>query len=136
MKLQLLPLHSLVLTTVHLARSGCPGENLFGMLACLVCLLANGANPTSKAHISLDALMNRDSATECSHEDLDPFQLAERVPDSLMGGWTEEAILGWQVFCSMLRYARGERRPRSKQVPTKRDRDEDFHTFLDLADGL
>ncbi len=134
MKLQLLPLHSLVLTAVHLARSGCPGENLFGMLACLVCLLANGADPTSKAHISLDALMNRDSAIECSHEDLDPFQLAERVPNSLTRGWTEEAILGWQVFCSMLRYARDERRPRSKQFPTTRDRDEDFHTFLDLAD--
>ena len=134
MKLQLLPLHSLVLTTVHVARSGCPGENLFGMLACLVCLLANGANPTYKAHISLDALMNRDSATECSHEDLDPLQLAERVPDSLMVGWTEEVMLGWQVFCSTLRYTRDERRPKSKKVSKGKDRDEDFNAFLDFSD--
>lgn len=132
--LQLLPLHSLVLTTVHVARSGCPGENLFGMLACLVCLLVNGANPTKKAHISLDALMNRDSATECSHEDLDPLQLAERVPDSLMVGWTEEVMLGWQVFCSTLRYARDERRPKSKKVSKGKDRDDDFNAFLDFSD--
>ena len=134
MKLQLLPLHSLVLTTVHLARSGCQGENLFGMLACLVCLLANGANPVFKAHISLDALMNRDNAIKCSHEDLDACQLAERVPDSLMADWTEEVTLGWQIFCSTLRYARDERRPISKQFPTRREEDEDFHTILDLTD--
>jgi hypothetical protein len=135
MKLRLLPLHSLVLITIHLARSGCPGENLFGMLACLVCLLANGADPSLKAHISLDALMNRDTATECSHEDLDPIQLAERVPNSLMTDWTEEVTLGWQVFCSMLRYARNERRPKSKRASNRRDRDEeDFHVAFDLPD--
>lgn len=133
MKLQLLPLHSLLLTAFHLARSGCPGENLFGMLACLVCLLANGADPTHKAHISLDALINRDSAVRCSHEDLDPSQLAERVPDSLMVGWTEEVVLGWQVFCSMLRYARDERRPKAKRV-TAKNRDEEFYTILDIPE--
>jgi hypothetical protein len=134
MKLQLLPLHSLVLTTVHLARSGCPGENLFGMLACLVCLIATGANPTATAHISLDALMNRDGAIACSHDDLDPAQLAERVPDSLVAGWTEEVVLGWQVFCSTLRYVRDERRSRSKELPRATGRDDDFDIFVELSD--
>jgi hypothetical protein len=134
MKLQLLPLHSLVLTTVHLARSGCPGENLFGMLGCLVCLIATGANPAAKAHISLDALLNRDSAVACSHKDLDPFQLAERVPDSLVAGWTEDVILGWQVFCSALRYARDKRRSRAKHLPRARERDDDFRIFVEPSD--
>jgi len=134
MKLQLLPLHSLVLIAVHLARSGCPGENLFGIFACLVCLLVNGASPISKAHISLDALMDKDSATECGHEDLDPLQLAERVPDSLMVGWTEQVILGWQVICSTVRYARDERDPRSKRVSNRRNRDDGFNADLDVSD--
>jgi hypothetical protein len=136
MKLQLLPLHSLVLTTVHLARNGCQGENLFGMLACLVCLLANGANPLSTAHISLDALMNRDSSAECSHEDLDASQLADRVPASLMTDWTDEVAMGWEVFCSMLRYARDERRPNTKAAKRSRgkNRDDDFRAFVELSD--
>jgi len=133
--LKLLPLHSLVLTAFHLARSGCPGENLFGMLACLVCLLANGANPLATASISLDALMDRDSAAECSHEELDPAQLAERVPESLMAGWTNDVALGWQVFCSMLRYARDERRPASKYISKKgKERDVDFRVYLEISD--
>lgn len=135
-KLQILPLHSLVLITFHLARSGCPGENLFGMLACLVCLLANGANPSLTADVSLDALMNRDRATECSHEGLDPVQLAELVPESLMTGWSEEVVLGWQVFCSMLRYARDERRTKSRGTSNSKEkaREDDFRAFLEFSD--
>ncbi|KAG9228623.1 hypothetical protein BJ875DRAFT_526067, partial [Amylocarpus encephaloides] len=107
--LKFFPLHSLVLIAFHLARSGCEGENLFGILACLVCLLANGANPLFKATDSLKALMGTERADECSHEDIDPLELAERVPKTLMTFWTEEAKLGWQVFCATLSLARDER---------------------------
>ena len=46
LKLQLLPLHTLLLVGLHLARSGRTDENLFRILACLLCLLSNGANPS------------------------------------------------------------------------------------------
>jgi hypothetical protein len=81
MDLILSPLHSLVLIAFHLATSGCQGENLFEMLACLVCLLVNGANPNLRVNISLDALMNRDTATRCTHELLDPWEFSQRVPE-------------------------------------------------------
>jgi hypothetical protein len=135
MKLQLKPLHSLVLTACHLAQSGCPGENLFGMLACLVCLLANGADPLVTAPISLAALMRKDIATECSHEEIDPVELAERVPTSLISGWTEDATLGWNVFCAMLRYARDERRPGSKSFSSMGKESEDpYELFMEPMD--
>lgn len=132
MRLQMAPLHSLVLTACHLAQSGCPGENLFGMLAMLVCLLANGADPLLKAPISLEALMRKDTATECSHEYIDAIELAERVPASLILGWTEEASLGWNVFCAMLRFARDERRPPPKPSKGKGRVSEDpYQMFME-----
>jgi hypothetical protein len=135
MKLQLRPLHSLVLTACHLAQSGCPGENLFGMLACLVCLLANGADPLLTAPISLAALMRKDTATECSHEEIDPVELAERVPTTLTSGWTEDATLGWSVFCAMLRHARDERRPGRKSFSSKgKEREDPYQLFMEPMD--
>jgi hypothetical protein len=133
-ELRLRPLHTLVLIAFYLARSGCPGENLFGMLACLTCLLANGADPQLKAHISLDALRSRDNATECSHELLDPFELSERVPESLLTGWTEDAALGWKALCTLLRHARDERRDRSKPPRRRHERMEDFRIFIEISD--
>ncbi|CAG8977660.1 hypothetical protein HYALB_00006610 [Hymenoscyphus albidus] len=111
-QLKLLPLHSLVLVAFHLARSGCAGEKLFGMLTCLVCLLAYGCNPLLRADTSLKALM----ADECSHEQLDALELAERVPEHLMTGWADEAKLGWQVLCAVLSFAREERRSRPEHT--------------------
>lgn len=137
MKLELRPLHSLVLTACHLAQSGCPGENLFGMLACLVCLLANGADPLLKAPISLAALMRKDTAIECSHEEIDAVELAERIPASLITDWTEDAILGWNLFCTMLRYARDERRPRPKSFSSKgKEREDRFQPFVESVDDV
>jgi len=109
---------------------------LFGMLACLVCLLANGADPSLTADISLDALMNRDRATECSHEGLDPVQLADLIPQSLMTEWSEEVVLGWQVFCSMLRYARDERRstPNGTSNAKETTKKDNFYEFLEISD--
>lgn len=135
MKLQLMPLHALVLTACHLAESGCAGENLFGMLACLVSLLANGADPLLTAQISLPALTRRDNATECSHEELDPLKLAERVPASLISGWTEDATLGWKVFCAAIRLARDERRPGSKNFSFKgKEKEDPFKLFMEPMD--
>lgn len=43
LKLQLKPLHTLVVTSVYLVQLGRDGETLFGMIACLLCLLKYGA---------------------------------------------------------------------------------------------
>jgi hypothetical protein len=93
-KLILYPLHTLVLTTIHLSESVCKGENLFGILACLLCLLSNGANPLLKAQISSEALLGRQSTENCTHEELDPAELANRVPESLASKWCDEVKTG------------------------------------------
>lgn len=49
-------LHALILTAFHVANSCLPGENLFGMIACLVCLLVYRVDPCDTAEISIPAL--------------------------------------------------------------------------------
>jgi hypothetical protein len=115
-KVQLLPLQSLVMTAFHLARSGCEGETLFGAVACLVCLLVNGANPLLKASISLPALLGTDTEHECTHQKLSAVEFMDLIPQRFMEFWSTEAKLGWDVFCGLLRYAENERRPNASHA--------------------
>lgn len=120
-KLELLPLHSLVMTTFHLASNGCPGEDLFGALACLLCLLSCGADPESTADVSVAALlqmMGTDSMeVVCDHEEVTPALFAERISGSQATNlWSEEVKVGWVVFCGVLRV--GENACAELQEPT------------------
>jgi hypothetical protein len=115
-KLILFPLHALVLTAVHLSTSGCKGETLFGVLALLLCLLNCGANPLLRAQISLEALLGHQSTEECTHEALDPAELANQVPESLISKWTPELKTGWRIFCCSLRDSQAASRPKPPQL--------------------
>lgn len=107
------PIHTLVLTAFSLAQNGCDGENLFGMLACLVCLLVNGANPTEKANLSINALLGINEQRECTHELLDPLELGEKVPSAAWDAWSEEARLGWECLMAVLRFVHPEKARRA-----------------------
>ena len=103
-KLVLGPIHTLVPTAFNLAQNGCDGENLFGMLSCLVCLLVHGANPAAEANLSVDALLGIDKQQEFAHEFLTPLHLAERVPSKFWDTWSEEVKLGWECLLAVLRF--------------------------------
>ncbi len=122
LELKLLPLHTLILIGFHLSRSGCEKENLFGVLACLLCLLSNGANPVLNANISVQALLGNEEDNECNHEELDPAELAEKVTASLRAKWSRTLSTGWQVICNVLGRSQAlwkaktsQRRPTSMQ---------------------
>ena len=106
LKLQLLPLHTLVLVALHLCQSGCKNENLFGILACLLCMLSNGANPLLKATISMEALLTDHGVTDCTHEEMDPAEFAERLFISSPAMSSGELRIGWQVVCQVLKRSR------------------------------
>ena len=107
-KLQLLPLHTLVVVGLHLSLSGCKGENLFGILACLLRLLSCGANPLLTAHISLQALLDSDQGNECTHEELDPTELIEEFSARPELRWSKEQFTGWQVIYYALKQSQAE----------------------------
>lgn len=133
LKLQLLPLHTLILVGLHLSQSGCKDETLFGILACLLCLLNNGANPLLKANISVQALLDNEEENECSHEELDPAELAKKIPTSLKSMWSRELSTGWQVICDVLKHSQAEwkvRSSRHQSASNEQEHDHEFDTFV------
>ena len=133
LKLQLLPLHTLVLVGLYLSRSGCKNETLFGILACLLCLLSNGANPLLKATISVPALLGNEEVNECSHEELDPAEFVERVPASLKLMWSREKSTGWRVICNVLRHSQAEwkfKPSRPQSTSNEGECDDGFDSFI------
>ena len=108
LKLQLLPLHTLVMVGFYLSESGCEGETLFGILACLLCLLSYGVDPRLKADISLQSLWGQQDSDRCSHGDIDPTELIEKIVTSYTHTWSDEIATGWNVIVYVLRQSRAE----------------------------
>lgn len=124
-KLQLLPLHALVLTGFYLGQFGSDEEDLFGMVCCLLCLLSCASDEidiSEPVEISLTLLLNDDTGEGCSHESFSPAELAEVLSPSVHKAWPENARLGWQVFSYILREAEDQRRSRIPEL-------------LELSDG-
>ena len=135
LKLQLKPLHALVVTAVYLAQLGSRGETLFGMVACLLCLLGKGANPLLRAHISPTALLTDDDSQGCTHSELDPLELAQSVPEALIFNWSDERVIGWRLFCTVLRLSQDQWNGKPLSPPTQKSVQyhppHDFCTFIE-----
>ncbi|KAK7991240.1 hypothetical protein PG988_000034 [Apiospora saccharicola] len=123
-RLELLPLHTLVLTTYYLAENSCEGETLFGALACLVCLLVHGADASMRAEISVQALLENGDGEMCTHEALDPLQLARRVSRSILTSWRKELQVGWDVLLAVLQLAQ-QQKPEEEELGQNSELDED-----------
>lgn len=102
LRLEMGPLHAFVLVTFYLASAGMPGETLFGMLACLVCLLTFRADPSSVAEISIPAIFETGETDECQHRAFTAAGFASAVPDVVVSAWTPEIQLGWKAIKGLL----------------------------------
>ena len=115
LKLQLLPVHALLVVGFHLSRSGCRGETLFGILACLLCLLSVGAKPQRKANVCLHVLVGSEAGGDCDHEELDAVELSEGLAATLQASCSQEMAATWKVITFILKQSRsewtGEKRP-------------------------
>lgn len=108
-ELSLGPLHSLVVTAFYLANNGTEGETLFGIIACLVCMLAHGAAPSQTAEVCMASLFGGEASENCSHATLKSTDLARRVSEETIQYWTRDCQLGWRVFVAILELALTER---------------------------
>lgn len=102
LELKLGPLHSFVVVCFHLASASRPGETLFGMLACLVCLLTLRADPSLSAEISLPTILELGETEECQHQPFNAAELASAVPSAIVNTWTPEVKLGWEAIKDVL----------------------------------
>lgn len=105
LELKVGPLHALILTAFCLANDGLPGENLFGIIACLVCLLTLRVDPCATAAISISMLLEHDQQNECRHPEMNPVDLATTLlQTSHIREWTPEVTLGWKILIAILQH--------------------------------
>ena len=104
-KLQLTSLHTLIMTSFYLATAGCKDEDLFGMICCLLSLLACDVNPLETSTILLPILLIALTGDTCSHKDYTPAEFAECLAAETSDTWPELTKTGWQVICHILRVA-------------------------------
>ena len=105
LKLQLSPLHTLILVAMQLSLVGCQGETLFGVVACLLCLLRHGANPLAKVEVSIHALVSESASDVCTHQELDPLEFSKELLWKFQMGWPMDLIVGWQILLQILMHA-------------------------------
>lgn len=103
-ELRIGPLHAFVLVCFHLASAGRPGETLFGMLACLTCLLTLRADPSLSAEISIPAILGLEETETCQHQPFNAAELASAMPSAVVNAWTPEVKLGWEVIKEILNH--------------------------------
>ena len=99
-----LPLHALVMVAFLLAQRGCAEEDLFGIIACLMCLLSRGANPLLGSVLSASVLYGTDPYVGCTHDILTPLQLVERIPRQHLQNWSPAVRTGWGTMGHVLRF--------------------------------
>jgi hypothetical protein len=137
LKLQPHTLHSLVVTAYHLANNSCQGEDLFGILACLLCFVACDIDLRKVAIISVTNLMETDAVEgECDHEELTAAELSEKISlHPSVHAWSETVRSGWAVFCGILRLCEDESlKGTAKEKDQLMDVDSPSHAFRDPRD--
>jgi hypothetical protein len=98
------PLHTLVMTAANLAIHACPDEDLSGMVACALCLLSNGADPTAQYHIShtaFDTMCGYGSTARCDHTPLRAGELASQIETVIVARSMrryEAVSIGWRLL--------------------------------------
>ncbi|MCJ1472336.1 hypothetical protein MMC13_000983 [Lambiella insularis] len=125
LRMSLTPLHTLVLTAFGLAQFGTKDEDLFGMIAVLLCMLGK-CYCGVVAEVSTSSLfpvegVGDSSTQDCNHEILTAAQLADRVPLSFSEKWTDKVRTGWEIFCYILHRYDKERREIDKEQGDEHD---------------
>ncbi|KAI0880457.1 uncharacterized protein GGS22DRAFT_197525 [Annulohypoxylon maeteangense] len=98
LKLQVGPLHALILTAYHLAEDGIPGESLFGMVSCLVCLLTFRADPRVAVQVPMSAWVGYDTSEDCQHKYMNAAELALEIFSHKGGTWSHKIRTGWKCL--------------------------------------
>ncbi|KAF8246419.1 hypothetical protein K440DRAFT_662174 [Wilcoxina mikolae CBS 423.85] len=107
----------------YLANNGTKNEDMFGIIALLLCMLKCGADPRLKASISISALTLQvrnpyASPTKCDHQHLSADELAALLPQypAPMQGpknssnwsgatWSRSIMTGWLLLVAILKRA-------------------------------
>lgn len=105
-RLKLHPLHTLTLAAFYLGQAGTKDEDLFGMVAVLLCLLSCESDASQAAELSLPLALGQDDTENCSHRPMTPREVSQELSSAFaIEEWAEQSQLGWMTFCEILRLA-------------------------------
>jgi len=107
LKMQMTPLHTLVMVAYSLAQFGKRDEDLFGILAVLLSCFTRELGRLRRVDIDVSALfdmelLGREETQLCKHQKLYPSELAQLVPASAVMKWSKKTREGWEIFCLVL----------------------------------
>lgn len=123
-RLKLSPLHTLTLAAFYLGQAGTEDEDLFGMIAVLLCLLACSLDASEVSQLSVPLALGQDDTDNCSHREMTPRQLSQELSSVFaIEQWTGHAQIGWMTFCEILRLAE-----QANQVDDADTDSENFHS--------
>ena len=108
LKMTLTPLQSVVMIGFSLAQLGAPNEDLFGVIAVMLCLLYCGANPREGSELSIELLFEgivSIETGECCHTEMTALRLLASVPQSSVGSWSVGKQLSWKILEHILSLA-------------------------------
>lgn len=98
-------LHSLVVSAFYMAQVGMDEETLFGALAVTVCLLALGADPSSRVKVSINDIQGSQEDESCEHLLVTPSELMRALPTHAVESWSNSLRSGWTCLDKTLAYA-------------------------------
>lgn len=138
LRMQLRPLHTLVLIAFQLGQSGAKDEDLLGMIAILLCILHSDADPLGTADISMATLFPGEASdaaemSECSHEPLRAGQMAKLASRGIEK-WSNKAKVGWNISYHIFRIAERAWSERTISKLTDYELTDDELTDDELAD--
>jgi hypothetical protein len=95
------------LVALQLSTFGKDDEDLFGILACALCLIMNGADPSRTAELS-ELLFDDMEEDRCQHTSFTPAQLIQKIIFQYSIQWNHGLLRGWRICYSVLLAAESE----------------------------
>jgi hypothetical protein len=108
MRIRLLPLHVILVVALKLSIVGREDEDLFGILAVVLCLLSNGANPTLAAHVSHTIYIDVDDEMGCHHSEFTAAELCQEIIDIISADISPALRTGWELLHCVLHLSAAE----------------------------
>ncbi|KAK5943158.1 hypothetical protein PMZ80_004164 [Knufia obscura] len=121
LRMQLGPLHALVVVAMFLATYGCSGEDLLGTIACYLCMIRAYVDPLQVACLSVPQILGLQTADICIHADMTPSDFAMQLREAMSSfPFTNAVTVGWDCLIKIMRMAESAKRAQT-DAPTSSD---------------
>jgi hypothetical protein len=102
LRMQLSHLHVILVVALKLSIFGRDNEDLFGVLAVILCLLSNGANPSQAMQVPHSLYQEVDDELDCHHSEYTPAELCQEIINTISIKISPALRTGWGLLHCVL----------------------------------